>query len=62
MKERITYILAEGEEGVNPANVQVNANSVKLPGFKASKEWRITLSTRELPQTVRGIGEIPSYP
>lgn len=52
MKERITYILADGEEGVNPATVQVNADSVKLPGFKAAKEWRITLSTTDLPDSV----------
>lgn len=52
MKERITYILAEGEQGVNPSNVQVSSDSLKLPGLRAAKEWRITLSTKELPREV----------
>ncbi|GAM84209.1 hypothetical protein ANO11243_022020 [Dothideomycetidae sp. 11243] len=55
MKERITYILAEGEAGVNPATIEVTPDSLKLPGLRAAKEWRITLSTRDLPQSLRNV-------
>ncbi|KAF2152986.1 PIG-X-domain-containing protein [Myriangium duriaei CBS 260.36] len=55
MKERITYILAGGEPGVNPATIDVKASSLKLPSIYAAKEWRITLSEEELPPTLKTV-------
>jgi hypothetical protein len=51
MKQRITYLLHEAG-GVDPATLDVDSDSIKLPGLKAAKEWRVTLGTRELPKEV----------
>ncbi|KAH0423580.1 hypothetical protein KCU90_g8692, partial [Aureobasidium melanogenum] len=51
MKQRITYLLHEAG-GVDPATLNVGSDSIKLPGLKAAKEWRVTLGTRELPKEV----------
>ncbi|KAG9834123.1 PIG-X-domain-containing protein, partial [Aureobasidium melanogenum] len=51
MKQRITYLLHEAG-GVDPATLDVGSDSIKLPGLKAAKEWRVTLGTRELPKEV----------
>lgn len=51
MKQRITYLLHEAG-GVDPAILDVGSDSIKLPGLKAAKEWRVTLGTRELPKEV----------
>lgn len=51
MKQRITYLLHEAG-GVDPETLDVGKDSIKLPGLKAAKEWRVTLGTRELPKEV----------
>lgn len=51
MKQRVTYLLHESG-GIDPATLDITKDSLKLPGIKAAKEWRITLGTRELPQEV----------
>lgn len=51
MKQRITYLLHEAG-GIDPATLDVGSDSIKLPGLKAAKEWRVTLGTRELPKEV----------
>lgn len=52
MKERITFLVVDGEEGVNPAEVQVADDSIELPGIVAAKEWRVTLGLDQLPTQV----------
>ncbi|KAI4726762.1 PIG-X-domain-containing protein [Aureobasidium sp. EXF-10728] len=49
MKQRVTYLLHEAG-GVDPTTLDVSNDSIKLPGVKAAKEWRVTLGTRELPK------------
>lgn len=51
MKQRITYLLHDAG-GVDPATLDVTSDSIKLPGLKAAKEWRVTVGTRELPKEV----------
>lgn len=51
MKQRITYLLHDAG-GVDPATLDVGSDSIKLPGLKAAKEWRLTVGTRELPKEV----------
>jgi len=51
MKQRITYLLHEAG-GVDPTTLDVKNDSIKLPGLKAAKEWRLTVGTRELPKEV----------
>ncbi|KAF2226533.1 PIG-X [Elsinoe ampelina] len=55
MKERITYLLADGEPGVNPADVLVAEDAIQLPGILAAKEWRITIGVDQLPEEVQAI-------
>ncbi|PNS15861.1 hypothetical protein CAC42_4313 [Sphaceloma murrayae] len=55
MKERITYLLAEGQEGVNPANLRITEDSLRLPGIVAAKEWRVTLSADQLPEEIQDV-------
>ncbi|THW57163.1 PIG-X-domain-containing protein [Aureobasidium pullulans] len=56
MKQRITYLLHEAG-GVDPETLDVGKDSIKLPGLKAAKEWRVTLGTRELPKEVSSVLE-----
>jgi hypothetical protein len=60
MKQRITYLLHEAG-GVDPATLDVTGDSIKLPGLKAAKEWRLTLGTRDLPKEVWRCSLLKSY-
>ncbi|PSK55771.1 hypothetical protein B9Z65_4649 [Elsinoe australis] len=55
MKERITFLVVDGEEGVNPAEVQVADDSIELPGIVAAKEWRVTLGLDQLPTQIQEV-------
>lgn len=54
MKQRITYLLRDAG-GVDPATLAVGDDSLKIPGLKGAKEWRVTVGVKELPKEVRTI-------
>ncbi|GAB7347821.1 hypothetical protein MBLNU459_g5358t1 [Dothideomycetes sp. NU459] len=52
MKQRITYVVRDLQEGVDPATLAVSKDSLKIPGLDAAKEWRITVGAKELPKEI----------
>jgi len=52
MKHRVTYLLHEGEPGVDPASLEVEEDRLEVPELRAAREWRTTLGLNELPEEV----------
>lgn len=52
MKQRITYLLRDGDAEIESNQVEVTPSSVNVNGIDAAKEHRITLGFDELPQEV----------
>lgn len=52
MKERVTFLLHVGEEGFDPASLNVGKDGLTVPPIKAAKEHRITFGLSELTQEV----------
>lgn len=52
MKERVTFLLHVGEEGFDPAKLNVGKDGLTVPPIKAAKEHRITFGLSELTQEV----------
>ncbi|KAK8225587.1 PIG-X [Phyllosticta capitalensis] len=52
MKERVTFLLHVGEEGFDPASLNVGKDGLTVPPIKAAKEHRITFGLSELTQEI----------
>ena len=60
MKHRITYLLHDGEPGIDPSTVQVTPDSITTGPTKAAQEWRVTVGLLDLPNEVIQLFEIVS--
>lgn len=58
MKHRITYLLHEGEPGIDPSTVQVTPDSVTSGPTRAVQEWRVTVGLLDLPNEVGHYGDV----
>jgi len=52
MKERITYVVRNPEQGFDPANLEIKSSSLSVKSLVGAKEHQITLGLSELPQEV----------
>ena len=52
MKQRLTYLLRDGDAELGVEQVRVSDSTLAVDGINAAKEHRITVGFDELPQEV----------